>query len=57
VRRAEVARNAAAAGRIRTAKLEQGIDIAGFGIRKPAPDQELCTLLTDGTHENPLFPR
>ena len=45
----EVDIDPAAAGRKRHAQFEQGIDIAAFGLREPAPDQELRALLTDGT--------
>src|SRR5919112_3661349 len=43
--------HAAAAGRKSHAKLEQGVDIAGFGIGDAAPDQEFRPLLTNGTHD------
>jgi hypothetical protein len=47
----QIDRSAPAAGRVSHAKLEQRIDIAGFGVGKAAPDQELRRFLTDGTHE------
>jgi hypothetical protein len=50
----EVDADSAAPGRIDHAEVEQGIDIAGFGIGKAAPDQEFRALLANGTHSFPL---
>jgi hypothetical protein len=47
----EVDGDAAAAGRIGHAELEQSIDIAGFRIGKTAAYLELRLFLTVGTHE------
>ena len=49
----EVDADPAAAGRIDYAEVEQGIDVAGFGIGKAAPDQEFRALLANGTHSSP----
>ena len=40
----------AAAGGKGHSKLEQGVEIAAFGIGDPAPDQELGALFADCTH-------
>src|SRR5438477_11927145 len=46
----EIDRNAAAAGRIGQSELEQGVDVARFGIGKAAPDQEFRALLANRPH-------
>src|SRR5689334_16925226 len=46
----EIDADPAAAGRVSHAKFEQGIDVAGFGVREPAADQEVRALLTNCPH-------